>query len=129
MVWFPNNDVLMIGDFYRSIQYPNIDRANGDLWGMLDGLDTAIKMTDPRTKIIPGHGPTVDKTALVTTRAMIADVRDKMAAMVARGMTSEQVVAAKPTAAYDASVQMPGTTADRFAGQVYAEVKGARGER
>ena len=29
MVHFVNADVIMTGDFYRSIQYPNIDRANG----------------------------------------------------------------------------------------------------
>ena len=29
MVYFPGLDVIMTGDFYRSIQYPNVDRANG----------------------------------------------------------------------------------------------------
>ena len=32
MVHFVNTDVIMTGDFYRSIQYPNIDRANGGAW-------------------------------------------------------------------------------------------------
>jgi cyclase len=127
MVWFPKNDVLMCGDFYRSIQYPNIDRANGgSLKGMLDGLDAVIKLTGPATKIVPGHGPTVDRSAIIATREMIVGVRDTIAPMVTRGMTVEQVTAAKPTAAYDAKISTPGTTADRFVGQVYAELKGAR---
>ena len=29
MVYFPNANVIMTGDFYRSTGYPNIDRANG----------------------------------------------------------------------------------------------------
>src|SRR3982751_259783 len=29
MVHLPGLDVIMTGDFYRSIQYPNVDRANG----------------------------------------------------------------------------------------------------
>ena len=29
MVYFPASDMIMTGDFYRSIQYPNIDRKNG----------------------------------------------------------------------------------------------------
>ena len=29
LVVFPGLDVIMTGDFYRSIQYPNVDRANG----------------------------------------------------------------------------------------------------
>ena len=38
MVYFPGLDIIMTGDFYRSIQYPNVDRANG---GSLQGLSTA----------------------------------------------------------------------------------------
>jgi len=54
---------------------------------------------------------------------MVIAVRDKVAALVKDGKTQEQVVAAKPTADFDAKVQQPGTTGDRFVGQVYAELK------
>src|SRR5207244_6777188 len=38
LVYFPQSDVIMCGDYYRSIQYPNLDRANGgSLNGMGDG--------------------------------------------------------------------------------------------
>src|SRR6267378_8446791 len=44
MVRFPGVDVIMTGDFYRSVGYPNIDRANGGtLKGLLDGFDAVIK--------------------------------------------------------------------------------------
>jgi len=40
MVYFPNANVIMTGDFYRSTGYPNIDRANGGTMnGMLAGFD------------------------------------------------------------------------------------------
>src|SRR5262245_20086290 len=56
LVRFPGLDVLMTGDYYRSIQYPNIDRANGGtLNGMLEGLGATIGLAGPNTKIIPGH--------------------------------------------------------------------------
>src|SRR6202162_6218195 len=43
IVYFPGPDVIMTGDFYRSIQYPNIDRANGgSLHGMVNGLGQII---------------------------------------------------------------------------------------
>ena len=39
MVYFPGLDIIMTGDFYRAIQYPNVDRANGgSLQGLIDGL-------------------------------------------------------------------------------------------
>jgi glyoxylase-like metal-dependent hydrolase (beta-lactamase superfamily II) len=62
MVFFPKANVLMTGDFYRSMGYPNIDRANGGTMnGMLDGLDAIGKLTNATTKIVPGHGAIVDK--------------------------------------------------------------------
>jgi cyclase len=124
MVYFPGVDVIMTGDFYRSIQYPNIDRANGgSLPGMLDGLGAVIGMAGPNTKIIPGHGPTVDRTAVTAHRDMILVIRDRVAKLIAQGKTAEEVAAAKPTADYDSKIQQIGTTGDRFVGQLYAELK------
>jgi cyclase len=123
-VKFVSNDVLMTGDFYRSIQYPNIDRANGgSLPGLINALNAVIQNAGPNTKIIPGHGPTVDRNAVTAHRDMVIALRDKVAALVKEGKTQEQVVAAKPTADFDAKVQQPGTTGERFVGQLYAELK------
>ena len=127
MVYFPKADVLMTGDFFRSIQYPNIDRANGgSLQGMLNGLAQVVSLAGQNTKIIPGHGPTVNKTAVAAQRDLMVAVRDRIAKLVAQGQTQEQVVAAKVTADYDAKVEQAGTTGDRFVGQVYGELKGTK---
>src|SRR5258706_3232202 len=65
MVYFPGLDVIMTGDFYRSIQYPNVDRANGgSLPGRIDGLGAVIGRAGPNTKTIPGHGAPVDRHRL-----------------------------------------------------------------
>ena len=123
-VKFVSNDVLMTGDFYRSIQFPNIDRANGgSLPGLINALNAVIQNAGPNTKIVPGHGPTVDRAAVTAHRDMVVAVRDKVAALVKDGKTLEQVVAAKPTADFDAKVQQAGTTGERFVGQLYAELK------
>jgi cyclase len=123
-VKFTNADVLMTGDFYRSIQYPNIDRANGgSLPGLINALNAVIQNAGPNTKIIPGHGPTVDRNAVTAHRDMVIALRDKVAPLVRDGKTQEQVVAAKLTADFDTKVEQPGTTGDRFIGQLYAELK------
>jgi len=127
LVRFEMSDVIMTGDFYRSIQFPNIDRANGgSLNGMLDGLAYIIGQAGPNTKIIPGHGPVVDRNAVAAQRDMILAIRDRVAKLVDQGQTVEQVVAAKPAADYDGKVQEPGTTRDRFVGQLYAELKSTK---
>jgi cyclase len=124
LVKFVNADVIFTGDFYRSMGYPNIDRANGgSLNGMLAGLSKIVELSGPSTKIVPGHGPVVDRTAVQAHRDMIVAIRDKIAPMVKKGMTAEQVAAAKPTSDYDAKVPGVGTTGERFVGQLYAELK------
>src|SRR5580698_8729824 len=124
LVYFPNANVIMIGDYFRSLGYPNIDRANGgSLPGMLAGIDAAIKLCNATTKVVPGHGEVTDRNGLMAHRDMIIAIRDKIAPMVSQGKTLAEVVAAKPTADYDAKVPGVGTTGERFIGQVYAELK------
>ena len=125
MVYFPTANVIMTGDYYRSIQYPNIDRANGGtLKGLLDAFETTINRANATTEIVPGHGAPVDKTAVAAHRDMVIALRDKVAAMVKQGKTQEEVGAAKLTADYDSKVQQIGTTGERFITQLYQELSG-----
>jgi len=128
MVYLPNTNVIMTGDFYRSTGYPNIDRANGGTMnGMLAGFDAIIRLARADTKIVPGHGAIVDKTAVAAHKAMMEAVRDKVAPLVRQNKTQEEVVAAKLTAEFDSKVTgATPMTADRFVGQLYQELKNAR---
>jgi glyoxylase-like metal-dependent hydrolase (beta-lactamase superfamily II) len=127
MVYFPNADVIMTGDFYRAVGYPFPDRNNGgSLKGLIDGLNQIIALAKPTTKIIPGHGPTVDKTAVMAHRDMAIAVRDKVAALVKQGRSADEVVAAKLTADTDAKVDPNGTSNERFVRAVYAELSAAK---
>jgi cyclase len=123
LVHFVHNDVLMTGDYFRSIQFPNIDRTNGgSLNGMIEGLGITIGMAGPNTKIIPGHGPMVDRAAVIAHRDMLLAVRDKVNALVQQGKTVDEVLAAKPTSDYD-NIPNASTTSERFVRQLYAELK------
>ena len=128
MVYLPGLNVIMTGDFYRSTGYPNIDRANGGTMnGMLAGFDAIVRLARPDTKIVPGHGAIVDKTAVAAHKAMMEAVRDKVAPLVRQNKTQEEVVAAKLTAEFDSKVTgATPMTADRFVGQLYQELKNAR---
>jgi hypothetical protein len=60
---------------------------------------------------------------------MILGVRNQVAMLMKQGKSSDDVVAAHPTASFDANV-LPAAPngdkmADRFVGQVYAELKPA----
>jgi cyclase len=124
MIRFVTADVIMTGDFYRSVGYPNIDRNNGgSLNGMLAGLQAIVDLAGPNTKIIPGHGPIVDESAVTAHRNLMIALRDRVAPLVKQGKTQDEVVAAKLNADYDSKVPQPGTTGERFITQLYAELR------
>jgi cyclase len=132
MVRFNNNDIIMTGDFFRSVQYPNIDRVNGgSLNGMIAGLGQIIARSGPNTKIIPGHGPTVGRNEVQVHRDMMLVVRDRVSKMIKDGKSEADIIAAKPWADFDTKVPQSDakigntnqTVSQRFAAQVYAELK------
>jgi cyclase len=133
MIRFENADVIMIGDFYRNYGYPFIDTNNGGtLRGALEALDATMKLAGPNTRLIPGHGTVINRTDIVPYRDMILAVQAKVQQMISQGKSEQEVLAAKVTAAYDAKVPgglLPagaGTSADRFVGMVYSQLKGGK---
>ncbi len=127
MIYFPASNVIMTGDFFRSLGYPFFDLNNGgSLPGLVDGLNKIIEIAKPDTKIVPGHGTVVDEAAIAAHRDMILAVRDRIKPLVAQGQTVEQVLAAKPTAAYDARVPQGEQTSERFVRALYTEIQNGR---
>ena len=124
VVSFPGHDILAVGDIFRSYGYPYVDLSSGGtLAGILEGLSEILDRAGPATKIIPGHGPIVDRNAVIAQRDLILAVRGKVQKLVEQGKTLDEVIAARPTADIDARI--PGATpalADRFVTWVYKEV-------
>ncbi|SHK34600.1 Glyoxylase, beta-lactamase superfamily II [Bradyrhizobium lablabi] len=102
-VWFKTANVLSTGDTFTNGRYPNIDFANGgNIKGMIVATEAYLKLTNAKSRIVPGHGPIADKAALIEYRAMLVTARDRMAALVKQGKSEDEVVAAKPFADLDA---------------------------
>jgi cyclase len=102
-VWFKTANVLSTGDTFTNGRYPNIDFANGgNIKGMIAATDAYLKLTNARTRIVPGHGPLADRAVLAEYRAMLVTARDRMAKLVKDGKSEDDVVAAKPFADLDA---------------------------
>jgi cyclase len=96
-VWFKAANVLATGDTFTNDRYPNIDFANGgNIDGMIAAADTYLKLTDTKSRIVPGHGPVADKAALLDFRTMLSVARDRMAALIQDGKSEDEVLAAKP---------------------------------
>jgi cyclase len=108
IVFFRRSDVISAGDIFNTDGYPVIDVEKG---GTIEGtvlalthiVNTAIVEHEEEggTLVIPGHGHLCDQAEVVEYRDMVAIVRDRIRAMAKKGMTLEQVKAAKPTRDYD----------------------------
>ena len=80
-------------------------------------------MSQGGTLLIPGHGWISDAADLGLYRDMIIIIRDRIQDMVGKGMTLDQVKAAKPTLDYDPEFgRQPGATA-RFVEAAYRSLK------
>jgi glyoxylase-like metal-dependent hydrolase (beta-lactamase superfamily II) len=102
-VYFPKADVLSTGDTWWNGFYPFIDYvAGGNIDGMIRAADANIALVTEQTLIVPGHGPVGDRRQMIEYRDMLVAVRKKVAELKSAGKSLDEVVAAKPTAAYDA---------------------------
>lgn len=129
LVWFRRSDVLSVGDVFRLDRYPVIDLANGGtIQGLVGALDRVLEITVPEhlqdggTRVIPGHGRVSNEADVVEYRDMVTIVRDRIQDLVDKGMTIEQVRAARPTRDYDTRYG----TGDAFVDAAYTSLRNTR---
>src|SRR5262245_9653708 len=132
IVFFRRSDVISAGDVFSTVSYPIIDLAKGgSVQGVINGLNEILDLAVPEyrgqggTYIIPGRGRLSDTADVASYRNMMVMVRDRVQDLIAKGMTVEQVKAAKPTMDFDGrygSNTGPWTTA-MFIDAVYKSLK------
>ncbi len=104
IVHFRSHDVIHTGDLFSNGFYPYIDASSlGWIGGMISAADRILKLAGPKTRIIPGHGPMANPGELAAFRKMLVTVHDRLAPMLDAGKTTQQAIAARPTADLDAS--------------------------
>ncbi len=108
VVVFRRSDVVATGDIFDPTRFPVIDLAKGgSIQGEIDAINWLLDVLVPGEKeeggtmVVPGHGRVCDESEVMEYRDMLTIVRDRVTAMVEKGMTLEQVKAAKPTFEYD----------------------------
>jgi glyoxylase-like metal-dependent hydrolase (beta-lactamase superfamily II) len=119
-VYFAIGDVLHMGDTFFNGEYPFIDAGTGGrIDGMIAAAEKGLKMSNAETRIVPGHGPLGDRAALMKYRDMLATVRDRVQKQKMAGRMEQEVVAAKPTAEFDAAWGKGFIQPDAFVSLVY----------
>jgi glyoxylase-like metal-dependent hydrolase (beta-lactamase superfamily II) len=127
IVQFRESEVLAAGDVFNMAGYPVIDmERGGTIQGLIDALNWILDMAvvehmmEGGTIIVPGHGRMADSADVAYYRDMVTIMRDRVQAMVKRGMSLQQIKAAKLTRDYDPRCNRnPNWTADMFIEAIY----------
>lgn len=129
IVHFRKSDVVATGAIFTPDRYPVIDvERGGSIDGLVRALNYILDLTVPADKqeggtlVIPGHGRLCDEADVVEYRDMVTILRDRIRDAVNKGMTLEQVQAARLTRDYD-PLYGPG---DRFVEAAYRSLSRAR---
>jgi glyoxylase-like metal-dependent hydrolase (beta-lactamase superfamily II) len=125
LVFFRSSDVIAAGEIFVTTAFPKIDLARGgSVNGVVESLNRIIDLaiseqfTEGGTRIIPGRGRITDEFDVVEYRDMVTIVRDRVQAMVKKGMSLDQVQAAHP--AFDWEPRY-GATSGRWTTAMFVE--------
>lgn len=124
IVHFTRANTIHMGDVFFNGRYPFVDLSSGGSFeGVIRAVDAGLQYANDSTKIIPGHGALGGKAELIAYRDVLTKIRDRVAALIKAGNTKEQVIAAKPTAEWDATWGTGFMKPDVFLGIVYDSMK------
>jgi hypothetical protein len=134
-VFFRHSEVIAAGNLFSTISYPLIDTAKGGtIQGVIDGLNHILDLSVAEyrsqggTWIVPGRGRLADTADVASYRNMLVMIRDRIRDLKTKGMTLDQVRAARPTLDFDGrygSTTGPWTT-NMFIEAVYKTLKEGR---
>jgi glyoxylase-like metal-dependent hydrolase (beta-lactamase superfamily II) len=138
IVFFRRSDVVSTGDLFVTTSFPIVDpERGGNIQGIVKGLNHILDITIPAEKqeagtyVIPGHGRLCDEADVVEFRDMTTIIRDRVQDMIQKGMTLEQVKAARPTKDYDPryGAETGFWTTDKFVAAVYKSLSTRLGSK
>jgi glyoxylase-like metal-dependent hydrolase (beta-lactamase superfamily II) len=94
-VFFRNSNVLAAGDVASPARDPELDYFTGAwIGGRLDAMDRLLKLSDDKTRIVPGSGPVMTRAELKTERDMISAIYDRTVDRVREGDSPEDMLKA-----------------------------------
>jgi glyoxylase-like metal-dependent hydrolase (beta-lactamase superfamily II) len=103
-VFFPQKNVVHMGDVYHSARYPFIDTDHGgSLDGMIAFCEAVLMEGNQDSIIVPGHGPVSSYADLAAYVQMLRAVRQRLLGLIEKGGTLSEVLQSTPTAEWNDS--------------------------
>ncbi len=117
---FEKQNVVVAGDIIFHHSYPFIDvQHGGSIQGMIAATELILELSDAGTKIVPGHGPVMDKAEVEAYLDFLSSMAENVEAEIARGKSLQQVLAMKLSTPYDAARREGLIQPDQFVTFIY----------
>jgi cyclase len=95
--YFRKANVIFTGDLFFPAGTLFIHYSGGGtLSGMIRAADRILAQANEQTKIVPGHGSVCGRADVGAARDFLVAIRDRIQALLAKGRSVEEVVAANP---------------------------------
>ena len=92
VIYFPESNVIHLGDLFFNGRYPFIDvGSGGSMDGVINAINQILFIVNDRTQIIPGHGALANRGDLTTYRDVLQLVRSNVHDAIAAGKTQEEI--------------------------------------
>jgi cyclase len=102
-VFFPGQNVLVAGDLVATGRYPILDVTTGGwIGGLTDATKALLDLSDDKTRIVPGTGPVLTRADVQAQHQMLSTMKDRLIGLMKKGMGTDDLLAAPPTAEFDA---------------------------
>jgi glyoxylase-like metal-dependent hydrolase (beta-lactamase superfamily II) len=119
-IHFRGANVIAAGDLHFNYLFPYIDLdSGGSVGGYIASQRRLLEIADDDTVIIPGHGPLASKADLQAALDMLVDAEARVKALVEKGMSQDEVVAANPLAPYHDTWNWGFITTERMTRTLY----------
>jgi cyclase len=107
-VFFPEQNVLAVGDVMSGQGWPMVDWTTGGwIGGIVGALQRLQTIADEKTRIVPGRGPVLGLADLKAQSDMYGKIYDRLTQLLNKGRGPGEAVAATPTQEFDARMGKP----------------------
>ena len=104
-VYFPQQNVLAVGDVLSNQGWPVVDWVTGGwIGGIVGGLQRISTIGNDKTVIVPGRGPVMTLADLKTQYDMYGAIYDRLSKLLNSGRGPTEAVEAKPAKEYEAKM-------------------------
>jgi cyclase len=101
-VYFPTQNVLVVGDVISGAGWPVVDwQTGGWIGGLAGALPRLFTLTNEQTRIVPGRGPVLGQADLKTQAEMYGTIYTRLSSLLNKGRGPTEAVEARPTKEFD----------------------------